>query len=198
MVNYQECFPIIDRPAEAVGDAMMIAQAQLLRHALSQEEILSSPEIAVFRGTDGMCNRASIYVLAHLKQKYSELFPRMGIIRAEHGIEPLKNRRWRFHDYFLAQDINGKWYAGSPANYDGPAKENRFTRVISSLRLQEVMGRIQEIEGGRWPLVNDIILGLADMRAGEESNFPPGNRVRVVMYGNQIAKLNQVLPNLGY
>jgi hypothetical protein len=145
----------------AVADAMMVAHANLL-----SKEIDNPPNFTgvVFEGiierkTNGKCRDACISVIKHLANNHSTLFKGMVILEALGGIKDLINKRWNHHDNFLVLDKKGFWYAGSPANFRPQYtddEDQRFTRLIISRKLQEVLDRIEYEDEGLWPTAKFI------------------------------------------
>jgi hypothetical protein len=155
--------PVVDTAAEAVGDAMMAAQAQLMSEVTANPEKYFKPGIDPQRRTEtilqvlssGMCEAASIYSLYFLSQKYPEEFESLGIIKTfsdKNGTDgKLKQAFDEYHAYFIAKDKKGVWYAGSPANYDSDQTDSALTRVFKSPYPEEIIKRIIEHDGGIWP-----------------------------------------------
>lgn len=154
--------PLIDKPAEAVADAMMVAQAEFLAEYLEnpaiyqrkpQDESKLLEEILQGQ-TSGNCMIGTIFALHYLGVKYPHLFEAAGRLvtfdNPDRVSGTLKSQD-KVHAYFMVKDINGVWYAGSPANHIVNSENSPLTRVISSTDPQEVVDRITEIDGGEWP-----------------------------------------------
>ncbi len=155
---------IIDKAAYAVADAMMFAQAEQLIYPLKTQPRNRDIRVITKKYTKERCNSACQTVLENIRDNHRDLFQAAIKLRAERDVKPL-NAGWPFHCYFLVQDINSMWYAGSPANYIAkePDDNQRLTRVISSTDLSEVLSIIETIEGGLWPTVEQITTTLNDV-----------------------------------
>jgi hypothetical protein len=155
--------PHIDTPAEAVADAMMVAQAEMM------SAVTANPDKYLKEGTDasdqmeelvraaswGMCEAASVYSLYYLAQKYPQQFVGMAILTTYDNYRSpkgrLKDRLNEYHTYFIVRDKKGAWYAASPANHTPNPESSSLTRVIKSTDPQEVVNKIEEVDGGEWP-----------------------------------------------
>lgn len=61
------------------------------------------------------------------------------------------NPNWSSHFYFLVRDLYGVWFAGSPANYWADIPDNPMTRIVVAASLKEMIGKIEDLDGGRCP-----------------------------------------------
>lgn len=153
---------LIDQPAEAVADAMMVAQAELIADYLQNQTAFLGKaqdnsrllEKILQYETDGKCMIGTIFALYYLGVKYPHLFKAVGrLVTYNNPGRPDGSLKCDsdFHSYFIVKDTSGVWYAGSPANHIADRENSPLTRVISSRDPQGVVDRITEIEGGEWP-----------------------------------------------
>lgn len=155
--------PYIDIPAEAVADAMMVAQAEMV------SPVIINPEKYLAKGADntgqmeklvadassGMCEAASVYSLYFLAQRYPQEFDYMAILKTWDNYRrpkgKLKNGLGKWHTYFIVKDKKGIWYAASPANHTPNRKSSSLTRIYKSIEPQQIVNKIEKVDGGEWP-----------------------------------------------
>lgn len=155
--------PHIDIAAEAVADAMMVAQSKLIsavmdnpdEHFIKGFDSARQLEELLKVGTNSMCEVGSAYAFNFLAQKYPKQFPSMGLLRTfDNYNKPkgkLKDRSSEFHTYFIVKDTKGVWYAGSPSSHTPQETSSALTRIISSADPQDIINKIEELDGGEWP-----------------------------------------------
>lgn len=143
-------------PIDIVADALMIGFYRAIRPKLDNIHPprkgvtkLYSMKLQLREATKSECGTASVAAIYFMHEKYAGHFNRMMIVK---GI----GTKWDQHYYFLVRDIDGVWYAGSPANYDPTSNRNRLTAIISSNELTEVIEGIRSSEGGQWPSAQSI------------------------------------------
>ncbi len=151
-------------PQDAVSDAMLAVLNKRIKPVFEKERIRndSIPDVEelLVNETSAECQINSLAALQFLTKKYPKLFSRLMLYKSwednEHTFKPHTNSDGSsYHAYFLAQGIDGKWYAGSPANYSHDGY-NPATSVISAPILSDVVSQIGETDGGIWPTGDEI------------------------------------------
>lgn len=150
-------------PADAVADAMMVAQAVQLADVLGKHSYTNGNSnntdyvrneidwtTLLVQKTRSGCEIASRTVVTYLADKYPELFEAIAILRAERRPKSLI-KGWNFHENFLVLGKDGTWYAGSPANYHPHSRVNRLTDTMFDASLEHVLDQIRARDGGLWP-----------------------------------------------
>jgi hypothetical protein len=161
------------KPVEAVADAMMIATCVLTKDWLDdirmdviddETSVVELLKRQVIEATNGRCFVGSAIALAYLKQEQESLFDKMCMLIAYSDSEnKFRDDGWSFHAYFLVQDKDGVWFAGSPANYEGQEEGNDcLTNFFYDRSLKLVLDRIQSFEGGCWPDEKNVVSFLKD------------------------------------
>lgn len=153
-------FPISSR--NAVEDAMIWAQMELLNtsrtpNSRTLQTLPAGADLDVFTAiqTAGKCKEGSLAAVEFLSQKYSDLFSGIVLLQADAGTEKLRNG-WGNHYYFLARDINSKWFAASPANFEPSRGGGNLTRIIAHDDLSQVLKWIKRFDNGKWPTTEFI------------------------------------------
>lgn len=140
---------------EAVADAMMVTQAEIMLPLVGNNHYSTEDfEIMLRDNSKNLCGRASIFALAYLSQKYTNLYDYMIIMASFKSYERLfKNRALNHHAFFLTKDKEGTWYATSPANHNPEAAggQSPMTKIIKDRSLASIISTIEKHEGGMWP-----------------------------------------------
>lgn len=183
----------VDKIFHAVADAVMVIQAGFLRKSFDYENNLlafgdlkryqqyQSADIdrRVELASTEKCVVASANAILFLHQKYPDLFNFSVILKSSNTGTGLK---WYQHAYFLAESKDGRYFAASPANEDEDKGQNYLTTIFCSEDLQEVLKKIQDKEGGKWPSQESIL------SAYKRLYFPPKN----VGYGVRVLEVAEV------
>ncbi|MBI5613295.1 hypothetical protein HY947_00025 [Candidatus Gottesmanbacteria bacterium] len=161
-------FAVREAMTEAVAlchkDAIFFEHAQcdeMRSFKLSAVDDYADPErkmgIVTSAVTHELCERASMFTLCHLHDRYESLFSSYLLLVSHIGGEKGFRVPWLTHVAFLVQSRDGLWFAGSPANHH-PVTEhqkdfrqsNALTAVHLGKNLDEVLSSLQQIEGGEW------------------------------------------------
>ena len=151
---------------DAIGNAMVIAYAydidNYLQEKIREPGMEYSPNNMSERDFDNwtksitfsMCETNSRRAIEYLGKNHANNFNKLMLLDSSvnDSEHPFRNGSKR-HVVFLAQDLSGRWYAGSPANYNPDDKiyPNPLTTLHESDNLSEVMRSIELSEGGKWP-----------------------------------------------
>ena len=141
-------------PRDIVVNAMQDAPWALVQHHLRLEGVQtltrSELDLRYVTSTFLACREVCASVLGELVQ-YPALFPKVAIVRAEASdVIPFKKKAYtEGHEYFIAQDVDEIWYAGSPANHTQYGN-SPLGRLYTSRNPQELLDDIQDREGGIW------------------------------------------------
>lgn len=191
--------PAINRPAEAVADAMIAVQWRFLQLDFSNNPTFedkklyyspSDPEMEkrLDRVSKNMCEYGSLYSVVFLTQKYPELFNYLFMVKNYRPYDVrFKNLNWKMHTYFIAKSKTGEWFAGSPANHTVCERDSRLTRVISDFNLDKVMQEIRRVDGGVWPkssFIHDVLNKDYQLPAIFTEDGNQMIRLPVIIYGN--------------
>lgn len=152
---------LVYNPAEeAVADAMMATQSKILLGPLEQcKSSCVNIEALLANLSHAICDKASLYALAYLTEKYSSLFGCMFLMQASRTPKrDFLKAGMLHHAFFAVKDNGGMWFAGSPANHnpDIPKDKNPMTKIIRGSSLVEVISVIEKEEGGIWPTADFI------------------------------------------
>jgi hypothetical protein len=117
------------------------------------------------RRTYYKCLVASNFALDFLIERYPDKFDRLFLLSQDLLGVPnasdyaFKHSSWQAHTLFVARDIDGIWYAGSPANYvkGDSVSETRIKDYYSDSSLTGLLSQIKEVEGGYWEISEDEI-----------------------------------------
>ena len=165
-----------DRTEEAFADAMLYAQAILVREERNRAKEILTPSELLEDATNAGCEYSTRLAATYLNTKYRDLFS--GIILLKTHCYPRGElvNDWIMHQVLLVQAKDGTYYSGSPANYDKEEKINRLTRVHKTDSLEEIVSSIQREDGGTWPSPDSI----RDVLSDDTKRLPdyrPGERV---------------------
>lgn len=154
------------RVANAIGEAMMLAYYRIVsnKRKVSEKSITVETRENIeelFRElTEGECETASEWTAYLLATRYSNLFEQIFMIE---GWETnTKSMVYSHHRMFVAKGINGKYYAGSPSNYQRKVDEkflepvDPLSHFIEKSSLEEVIEEVIFRYGGAWPLAKNI------------------------------------------
>lgn len=187
----------IDKTAEAVADAMMVIQAGFLKKSFDYENNLlafgdlkgyqqyQSADIdrRVELASIEKCVVASANAILFLHQKYPDYFNFLIVLKSSNTGTGLK---WYQHAYFLAESKDGRYFAASPANEDEDKGQSYMTTIFSSKDLQEVLKKIQDKEGGKWPSATAILRGFQNGLYFQPEELGFGvNILEIAEVGNQ-------------
>lgn len=135
----------------AIGDAMTLAYItdendKPYEYHSSGEHLDSNLESITY----GWCESNSEKVITHLSTKYSNVFDRFLLIKTFFSrMRPFRGR-WDWHACFAVRDIHGKWYVGSPANFDPTRPNHSLNTYYEGDTLRDALESFGEVEGGDW------------------------------------------------
>jgi hypothetical protein len=110
--------------------------------------------------SEGECRNASAHSIYKLAQQ-PQLFKYLALIRAVRNpmdsTSHFNNPAFESHSYFVARDYQspGVWYAASPANFR-PGEADPFSSILESADLSDIVGSIEQSDGGIWPTAERI------------------------------------------
>ena len=104
-----------------------------------------------------LCEQNSALALKYLMVNHPNQFIKFFIIS---GSKPpnetfKRSQIWGEHAYAITQDINGKWFGFSPANYGIP-EPNPMTAFFAGNNLTTVINYIKDIERGIYPQSEEV------------------------------------------
>lgn len=145
-------------PQDAVADAVMAALYQQIKGTLAKqiegkEKQIADPETLLKRKTYYNCYSASAYAIHFLAEKYDNLF-RKYILLSTDVLEDdsiLIANMLGGHTSFLAEGVDGTWYAASPANHAIDKNEKYALEIVSSQNLEETIRRLEQRDGATYP-----------------------------------------------
>lgn len=183
MREYDGEFSYAQQVQEAVADAMLYAQGEQitndyaiwrLRTKLPAHQILT-------KVTKSACAQASQLAASFLLSRHRELFTSVVLLRTT-SLGELVNR-WGMHQVFLAEDITGRFYSGSPANFSRKDRVNRLTTVLQTDSLEAMLVAIAKQDGGTWPTKEDIKKAFADHPDNILPRFLVRNSAKCLLIG---------------
>jgi hypothetical protein len=110
--------------------------------------------------TSSECSANSHMAAELLRKEYPELLRHIFCLRGDIEDAFKRNENWTHHEMAVCQDMDGKWYAFSPANFSYEAEENLLKLVYRAGDLETLLKIIQEKEGGKWASAEAIEDGL--------------------------------------
>ncbi len=114
---------------------------------------------ALKEGSEGLCNFGSRDVIHYLTTKHKDLFLKMLVISTEviDYVSALNEVRPQiFHSYFLVQDNDGVWYAGSPANHEHFKDKDYALTIIRDNSLDALIRKMEARDLATYPQAKDI------------------------------------------
>lgn len=127
---------------------------------------------AVKVGTSGMCAIGSENVIHKLATEKGNLFDKMTLISTNilSPDSPLnydlpQEDRFTYHTYFLVQDKNGVWYAGSPANHYQTKEKDYATTLIVDKDLDALLRKMESRDKSSYPTSSDLMNQMDNMVA---------------------------------
>lgn len=149
---------------ETIWDFTKVAISQNLSSPTNEREMHLNE--LVKSGTKAMCLHASREAAYKLASNSRDLFQNIILVSTE-NIGPNswlnRNDQQYSHSYFLAQGIDGNWYAGSPANHD-KANKNYALTIIHGKELDSVIRMMNARDGVTFPSSQDILFQIEGRR----------------------------------
>jgi len=148
-----------------VAFAMKVIQARVTElatdQALAIDPSLQTYEQKLDYLTANRCKSNSAYVIGTLASCYPGSFETMFIVSGvqQGGFnDALGNSE---HSYFVVKDIEGKYFAGSPANTQNGSAKN-FETLLEAENLEGILLQISDRSGGNWPTTEQVQTGLSE------------------------------------